>query len=106
MAVQAHLKEGERLFAFLDFFYMSCVSPDRIGQIYLFVGRATESEDRHQHPPGKVKVVECSRMQAMADMLTVAARRRSPEAVVWRSDAGLPESDARNESPWCPSWPR
>ena len=29
----------------------------------------------------------------MADMLTVAAKRRSPEAVVWRCDEGLPESE-------------
>ena len=29
----------------------------------------------------------------MADMLTVEAKRRSHEAVVWRGDQGLPESE-------------
>ena len=30
---------------------------------------------------------------AMVDMLTVAAKRRSPEAVVWRGDQGLPKTE-------------
>ena len=46
VVVQAQLKEGESLFAYLDDIMSS------------------EIEDKHQHPPGKDEVVECSNVQA------------------------------------------
>ena len=62
VAVQAQLKEGERLFAFLDDIYVVC------------------------SPQGKTKLWNAAGCKAaMADMLTVAAKRRSPEAVVWKA---------------------
>ena len=57
-------------------------------------GRATESEDSISIHQGKTKLWNAAGCKpAMADMLTVVAKRRSPEAVVWRGDQGLPKSE-------------
>ena len=69
------------------------IIPFRQDRADLFVvGRATESEDSiHQ---GKTKLWNAAGCKpAMADMLTVAAKRRSPKVVVWRGDRGLPKSE-------------
>ena len=93
VAVQAQLKEGERLFAFLDDIYVMC-SPDRIGQIYLLLEEQLRVKTGISIHQGKTKLWNAAGCKpAMADMLTVAAKRRSPEAVVWRGDQGLPKSE-------------
>ena len=63
VAVQAQLKEGERLFAFLDDIYVVC-SPDRIGQIYLLLEEQLRVKTGISIHQGKDKIVECSRVQA------------------------------------------
>ena len=82
VAVQAQLKEGERLFAFLDDIYVVC-SPDRIGQIYLFLEEQLRVKTGISIQQGKTKLwnaAGCKR--AMAGMLTVAAKRRSTGGVI------------------------
>ena len=92
VAVQAELKEGKRLFAFFDRHYVVC-SPDRIGQIYLLEEqlKVKTGMSIHQRKTKLWNAAGCK--PAMADMLTVVAKRRSPEAVVWRGDQGLPKSE-------------
>ena len=64
VAVQAQLIEGGRA-ALRILGRHLCRVFSRQDRADLFVvGRATESEDRHQHPPRKDKVVVCSRVQA------------------------------------------
>ena len=95
VTVQAQLKEGERLFAFLDDIYVVC-SPDRIGQICLLLEEQLRVKTGISFHQGKTKLWNVAGCKpAMADMLTVAAKRRSPEAVVWRGDQGLPKVGTR-----------
>ena len=55
------------------------------------VGTATESEHRHQHPPGKNKVVECSREQSRP--------WQTPNEVVWRVIKDSWSRNTRSRSP-------
>ena len=92
VAVQAQLKDGERIFAFLDDVYVVC-PPDRVGQFYLLLEEQLRLKTGICIHQGKTKLWNAAGCKpSMAYTLTVAAQRRVPEAVVWRGDQGLPVS--------------
>ena len=55
MAVQAQLKEGERLFAFLDDIYVIC-SPARVGEVYAILEKALREKTSINIHQGKTKL--------------------------------------------------
>ena len=66
MAVQAQLKEGERLFPFLDDICVVC-SPARVGEVYEILEKALREKTGINIPPGEDQVVEQGRHQAIND---------------------------------------
>ena len=69
----------------LDDIYVVC-SPDRIGQSCLLLEEQLRVKTGISIHQGKTKLWNAAGCKpAMADMLTVAAKRRSPEAVVWKA---------------------
>ena len=88
--VQASLRAGERLFAFLDDIHVVC-SPERVGDVYKLVEHALRTKTGISIHLGKTKLWNAEgRKPGVADALTRAAQKEKPEAVVWRGDQSLP----------------
>ena len=90
VTVKSKLKEGEKLFAFLDDVYVIC-TPKRVLDVFRLL--ETELHNRvsisiHQ---GKTQIWNRGVHEPVgAAILTAAARREKPEAVVWRANPFLP----------------
>ena len=83
VTVKSKLKEGEKLFVFLD-------DPKGV----LIAGNGAPKQSEHQHQSGQAKIWSWGGHEpAGAAILTAAARREKPEAVVWRGDPLLPPSE-------------
>ena len=88
--VQASLRAGERIFAFLDDIYVVC-SPERVGDVYKLVEHALRTKTGISIHLGKTKLWNAEgRKPGVADALTRAAQKEKPEAMVWRGDQSLP----------------
>ena len=81
------MKEGERLFAFLDDKNVVC-APERVGEVYLVL------EQQLREKPGvKTKLWNkvCVK-PAVSDVLTQVAQAQKLEVIVWRGDWSLPQA--------------
>ena len=91
VAVQAQLKDDERLFAFLDDFYVTSPIPDRVGDAYLSLEEHLFTRAGISVHQGKTKIWNRSGVKPLiADLLTAAAKSLNPQAVVWRGDHEFP----------------
>ena len=89
VAVQAQLKEGERLFPFLDDICVVCL-PERIGEVCRVVEQQLWTRTGIGVHQGKTKLWNAGGCKpALADALSAAARQRIPHVVVWRGDHDL-----------------
>ena len=90
VAVQSKLKEDEKLFAFLDDVYVTC-TPTRVEEVFQLL-----ETELHRHACisihlGKTKLWNAAGIEPTgAALLSAAARRHNPQAVVWRGDQALP----------------
>ena len=91
VAVQAQLKEGERLFAFLADIFVVC-SPARVGVVHTILEKALREKTGINIHQGKTKLWNKAGKPSMTDALTRAAPVVKPDAVVWRGDWALPPS--------------
>ena len=92
VAVQARLREGERLFAFLDDVYVIC-APDRAGDVHKILQEELWRHAKIQVHHGKTKMWNRSgTTPAGVEELTASARVLDPNAVVWRGNHALPTS--------------
>ena len=89
-AVQSQLLEGETLCAFLDDLYAIC-SPDRAVPIFNLIQRELWTCSRIEVHLGKTQIWNRGLFEPFGcHLLTAAARRVDPTAVVWRGDPTLP----------------
>ena len=89
--IQAQLKDGERMFAFLNHLYVVC-GPERFGEVYFVLEQQLREKPGIIHH-GKTKLWNKAGVKpAMCDVLTQAARAQKPQAIVWRSDWSLPKA--------------
>ena len=91
VAVQARLREGERLFAFLDDVYVIC-APDRAGDVHKILQEELWRHAKIQVHHGKTKMWNRSGTPAGVEELTASARVLDPNALVWRGNHALPTS--------------
>ena len=90
VASQARLRDGERLFAFLDDVYIIC-APDRAGDVHKILQEELWRHAKIQVHHGKTKMWNRSGTTPTGvEELTASARVVDPDAVVWRGDQGLP----------------
>ena len=74
VAVQAQLKEGERLFAFFDDIYVVCSSA-RVGEVYAILDKALREKTGINIHQGKTKLWNKAGIKpSMTDALTCAAQ--------------------------------
>ena len=93
VAVKAKLKEGERLFAFLDDVYVICTS-SRVLQVFQLLEAELYSKAHISVHQGKTQIWNRGGQEPSgAAELTAAARMEKPEAVVWRGDPMLSLAD-------------
>ena len=86
----SRLREGERLFAFLDDVYFIC-APDRAGDVHKILQQELWRHARIQVPHIKTKMWNRSgTTPAGEEELTASARVLDPNAVVWRGNHALP----------------
>ena len=91
-AVNAELKEGEKLMAFLDDVYV-CAPPERIGDAHAALSNHLSTKAGICRHHGKTKIWNSQgEKPECVDDLVREARRVKPEAVVWRGDPELPET--------------
>ena len=91
VSIQAQLKEGERLFAFLDDIYVVC-APERVGEVYLVLEQQLREKPGVNIHQGKTKLWNKAGVKlAMSDVLTQASQAQKPEAIVWRGNWSLPQ---------------
>ena len=89
-AVATELREGEKLFAYLDDLYMVC-RPERVGEAHALLSRQLWEVARISLHAGKTKVWNRSGTKPLGCMeQQVAAEILTPDAVVWRGDRQLP----------------
>ena len=82
VSIQAQLKEGERLFAFLDDIYVVC-APERVGEVYLVLEQQLREKPGINIHQGKTKLWNKAGVKpAMSDVLTQVAQVQKPEAIV------------------------
>ena len=90
LAINAKLKEGESLFAFLDDLYVLC-SPGRVREVHKVIQDELWGRANIQVHHGKTKVWNRAGVKpAGCDELTAAARLVKEEARVWTGDQGIP----------------
>ena len=105
VSIQAQLKEGERLFAFLDDIYVVC-APERVGEVYLVLEQQLREKPGINIHQGKTKLWNKAGVKpAMSDVLTQAAQAQKPEAIVWRGNWSLPQGPARSQGSGSPGRP-
>ena len=91
VSIQAQLKEGGRLSAFLDDIYVVC-APERVGEVYLVLEQQLREKPGINIHQGKTKLWNKAGVKpAMSDVLTQVAQAQKPEAIVWRGDWSLPQ---------------
>ena len=91
--VSEDLLDTERLFAFMDDIYVSS-KPDRTGALHQSLDREMWEHARIRLHQGKTQLWNRGGVAPEGwEMLTVAARRSDPSAVVWKGDPSLPVSE-------------
>ena len=89
-AVRERLEQSEMVFAFLDDVYVIC-SPRRVLQVHQILEEELLNHAQISVHYGKTQVWNRGGVPPPGmDILTRAARRLKPEAVVWRGDTSLP----------------
>ena len=89
-AVQSQLLEGETLCAFFDDLCAIC-KPNRAVPIFNLIQRELWTYSRVEVQMGKTQIWNRSGFEPFGfHLLTAAARRVDPAAVVWRGDTTLP----------------
>ena len=85
-----NLREGERLFTYLDDLYIIC-QPDRVGEVHGLSQQHLWNHTRISLDSGKTKVWNRSGVEpAGCSVLQHQAELATPGAIVWRSDTALP----------------
>ena len=83
-AVQRHLRQNEKMFAYLDDIYI-LTTPDRVGEVYYLLQDALFLHAHIRLHSGKTQVWNKSGTRPQAcDALERVARTVNPRAVVWR----------------------
>ena len=89
VAINAKLKEGERLFAFLDDVYVTC-TPARVLPVFQLLEAELYNKAHISVHQGKTQIWNRGGHEPSGAVeLTRAARQEKPEAVVWRGDPML-----------------
>ena len=84
------LREGEKLFAFLDDLYLIC-KPERVLEVFRLIENALWIHSRISVHCGKTQLWNRSGTTPRGcEALTRATRALNPDAVVWRGDHRLP----------------
>ena len=85
-----HLREGEKIFAFLDDVYLVC-TPDRVLEVFRIIEIALWTHSKISVHCGKTQLWNRSGVTPTgSEELTRAAREEHPQAVVWRGVQSLP----------------
>ena len=89
-AVQSRLRDGEKLFAFLDDVYLVC-SPGQVADVLKIVEEELMAHANISLHLGKTQVWNRSGVvPAGIEEISRAARLVKPDAIVWRGDDELP----------------
>ena len=87
--VRAHLRDGERLFAFLDDVFVVC-SPPRVNAIFGLLQHVLFAHSSIRVHHGKTQVWNRGGVVPVGiDVLQAVARVNDPDAIVWRGDHGF-----------------
>ena len=85
-----HLRDGEKIFAFLDDVHLVC-TPDRVLEVFRIIENALWTYSKISVHCGKTQLWNRSGVTPTgSEELTRAAREEHPQAVVWRGDQSLP----------------
>ena len=89
-AVRERLLPSEKVFAFLDDVYVIC-APHRVLEVHRILEEELQNHAQISLHHGKTQVWNRAGVPPRGiDILTRAARRVNPEAIVWRGDTALP----------------
>ena len=90
VSVRSKLKDGEKLFAFLDDVYF-IVTPSSVLDVFGLLERELHEKACISVHQGKTQIWNWGgREPTGASILTAAARKEKPGVVVWRGDPRLP----------------
>ena len=88
-AVDAHLIDGESLFAFIDDLCVLC-SPERVGEVHKVIQFVLWSRTNIRVHHGKTKVWNRAGVEPRGCVELTAAARMVKNATVWVGDQSLP----------------